>query len=171
MKHQIATVALALILGMATIWPAQAQEICLPELNPQDSAQSCGGDPGGGGGGGGTPGYVLQGVIQNEGYTTEGAVPGGKRLKIRAYSRLADASNDRVDAHYINVRCNAYDPYGPGYTSDYDEENNGALVDVKFASNSVQGEFRTVKVVCTHHARFGFLTYDTTSSAEIVVPH
>jgi len=174
MKKQMAMLASACILGFAMVSPAQAQ-ICLPELSPQDSAQdgvqNCGGDPGGGGGGGGSPGYTLQGVIQNEGYTTDGAPPGGKRVKIRAYSRFADPNNDRVDADYINVRCNARDPYGPGYTTDYDEEGNGALVDVKFASNWVVGEFRTITIECAHHARYGWLTYDTTSSLQIAIPH
>ncbi|MDQ1092893.1 hypothetical protein QE400_002306 [Xanthomonas sacchari] len=133
-----------------------------------DNGIECGG---GGGGGGSTPVYTLQGVIQNQGYESDNRPAGGKRLKIRAYSRFANANNDRVDARYINVRCNAYDQVGNGYTTDYDEEGNGALVDVHFTSNFVYGIYRKITVVCTHHAEYGANTYDATSNAEIEIPY
>ncbi|UYB54003.1 hypothetical protein OCJ37_08750 [Xanthomonas sp. AM6] len=114
---------------------------------------------------------MLQGVIENQGYESDNGPGGGKRVKIRAYSRFANASNDRVDADYINVRCNAYDQIGNGYTTEYDSENGGALVDVHFASNFVYGIYRTITVVCAHHATFGVNTYDTTSNAQFTIPN
>lgn len=131
----------------------------------------CGGEGGGSGGsGGGTaPTYVLQGVIQNQGY--ESGPGGGKRVKIRGYSRFADVNNNRVDADFISVRCNAYDALG-GYTTEYDEESNGALVDVHFASNFVYGmsNYRRITVVCVHNASNGVNSYSATSTAEIDIP-
>jgi len=142
----------------------------MPECPAGEDCGGGGGDPGGGGGGGTQPTYVLQGVIQNEGYETN--AQGGKRLKIRAYSRFANANNDRVDASYINVRCNAYDNNAPGSgTTDYDSENNGALVDVHFNSNFVYGVYRTITVICLHHATYGVNVYDATSTAEIAIPY
>jgi hypothetical protein len=131
---------------------------------------SCGGGDGGSTGGGTAPAYVLQGVIQNQGYETN-PYTYGRRVDIRGYSRLADASNNRVDADYINVRCYAYDALG-GWTTDYDSENNGALVDVHFASNFVTGigDYRTITVNCTHHATKNGVVYDTTSTAQINIP-
>ncbi|KMM74833.1 hypothetical protein DYQ93_00170 [Xanthomonas sp. LMG 8992] len=170
MDKRIATAALTLALSLA----APLAMACEPEPGLQqnevlqgDAEASCGG----GGGGGSTPVYTLQGVIQNQGYESDNRPAGGKRLKIRAYSRFANANNDRVDARYINVRCNAYDPYGNGYTTDYDEEGNGALVDVHFTSNFVYGIYRKITVVCTHHAEYGANTYDATSNAEIEIPY
>ena len=40
MENRIATVALAFILGMATLSPAQAQEICLPDQQRRDRRAS-----------------------------------------------------------------------------------------------------------------------------------
>jgi hypothetical protein len=140
-------------------------------FNPPCEIGSDNCDGGGDGGGGGTgPTYVLQGVIQNQGYETDPHT-GGRRVDIRGYSRLADASNNRVDADYINVRCYAYDALG-GWTTDYDSENNGALVDVHFASNFVTGigGYRTITVNCTHHATKYGVAYDTTSTAQITIP-
>ncbi|MEL4890018.1 hypothetical protein PQU63_01180 [Xanthomonas protegens] len=170
MDKRIAKAALTLALSLAaplamacTTEPGQFQnEVGI------DNGVECGG---GGGGGGSTPVYTLQGVIQNQGYESDGRPAGGKRLKIRAYSRFANANNDRVDANYINVRCNAYDQIGNGYTTDYDEEGNGALVDVHFKSNFVYGIYRKITVVCTHHAEYGANTYDATSNAEIEIPY
>lgn len=139
------------------------------QITPEDD---CSGDGGGGGGGGGTgPVYVLQGVIENQGYDFDPNVPHSGRVDIRGYSRLADANNQRVDADYINVRCYAYDASG-GWTTDYDSENNGALVDVHFASNWVYGigSYRTITVNCTHHATKYGVVYDTTSTAQITIP-
>lgn len=170
MDKRIAKAALTLALSLA----APLAMACEPEPGLQqnevlqgDAEASCGG----GGGGGSTPVYTLQGVIQNQGYESDGLPAGGKRLKIRAYSRFANANNDRVDANYINVRCNAYDQIGNGYTTDYDEEGNGALVDVHFKSNFVYGIYRKITVVCTHHAEYGANTYDATSNAEIEIPY
>ncbi|MCW0385563.1 hypothetical protein NB717_002363 [Xanthomonas sacchari] len=170
MDKRIAKAALTLALSLA----APLAMACEPEPGLQqnevlqgDAEASCGG----GGGGGSTPVYTLQGVIQNQGYESDGRPAGGKRLKIRAYSRFANANNDRVDANYINVRCNAYDQIGNGYTTDYDEEGNGALVDVHFKSNFVYGIYRKITVVCTHHAEYGANTYDATSNAEIEIPY
>ncbi|MDQ7758415.1 hypothetical protein RAB70_12150 [Xanthomonas sontii] len=169
MDKRIAKAALTLALSLA----APLAMACEPEPGLQqnevlqgDAEASCGG-----GGGGSTPVYTLQGVIQNQGYESDGRPAGGKRLKIRAYSRFANANNDRVDANYINVRCNAYDQIGNGYTTDYDEEGNGALVDVHFKSNFVYGIYRKITVVCTHHAEYGANTYDATSNAEIEIPY
>lgn len=149
--------------------PAHAHaELC--EITIDDN--TCSGDGGGsGGGGGGTgPAYTLQGVIQNQGYETN-PYTGGRRVDIRGYSRLADANNNRVDADYINVRCYAYDALG-GWTTDYDSENNGALVDVHFASNFVTGigSYRTITVNCTHYATKYGVVYQTSSTAQIDVP-
>ncbi|XQA71654.1 hypothetical protein ACM9XB_09340 [Xanthomonas sacchari] len=170
MDKRIAKAALTLAMSLA----APLAMACEPEPGLQqnevlqgDAEASCGG----GGGGGSTPVYTLQGVIQNQGYESDGRPAGGKRLKIRAYSRFANANNDRVDANYINVRCNAYDQIGNGYTTDYDEEGNGALVDVHFKSNFVYGIYRKITVVCTHHAEYGANTYDATSNAEIEIPY
>jgi len=122
------------------------------------------------GGGGTPPTFFLQGVIENQGYQTD---PNGygRRVDIRGYSRLADANNNRVDADYISVRCYAYDALG-GWTTDYDDEYNGALVDVHFASNWVYGigGYRTITVNCTHHATKYGVVYDTTSTAQINIP-
>ncbi|MBO9880294.1 MULTISPECIES: hypothetical protein [Xanthomonas] len=164
MDKRIAKAALTLALSLA----APLAMACSTEI--EEGPGSCGYQPPGSGGGS-TPVYTLQGVIQNQGYESDNRPAGGKRLKIRAYSRFANANNDRVDANYINVRCNAYDPYGNGYTTDYDEEGNGALVDVHFTSNFVYGAYRKITVVCTHHAEYGANTYDTTSNAQIDIPY
>ncbi|MEU3460355.1 hypothetical protein ABZ721_10400 [Streptomyces sp. NPDC006733] len=167
-RRTLAGLALAAGLVGAGLVAAPAHATVNPPC-PVDS--DCGGgDSGGtGGGGGGTPAtYVLQGVIQNEGYETSGQ---GRRVKIRGYSRLADANNNRVDADYINVRCSAYDALG-GYTTDYDSENGGALVDVHFASNFVYGysSYRTIRVNCTHQATKNGVAYATTSTSIIDIP-
>lgn len=161
--------AAVLVAGLFGVVPeASAQRF--EEICPIDT--ECGGDGEGGGsaGGGGTaPTYVLQGVIQNQGYET--GPGGGKRVKIRGYSRFADVNNNRVDADFISVRCNAYDALG-GYTTEYDDESNGALVDVHFASNFVYGvsNYRRITVVCVHNATNGVNNYSATSTAEIDIP-
>ncbi|MET9252922.1 hypothetical protein [Streptomyces sp. NPDC003717] len=165
-----ATALTAALAGTATMGPPAA---AVDVECPIEIGDGCGGggDGGGGGGGGGAPSYVLQGVIQVEGYTNAPNGQPGRRVEIRGYSRLANASNDRVDADYINVRCNAYD--FNGYTTDYDSENGGALVDVHFASNWVYGvgpTYRTITVSCTHHATKYGVDYDTTSTRQIVIP-
>lgn len=167
-RRALAGLAMIAALAGTGLAAAPAQATVTPPC-PIDSDCGGGGDTGGGGGGGGTQAtYVLQGVIQNEGYESSGQ---GRRVKIRGYSRLADSGNDRVDADYINVRCSAYDALG-GYTTDYDSENNGALVDVHFASNFVYGigGYRTITVSCTHHATKNGIVYDTTSTAQINIP-
>ncbi len=159
---------------------AAGADVNLCEVNPEplkgsDPSSFCGGGGTGGGGGGTTPPpppppaptYTLQGVIQNEGYESNAY---GRRLRIRAYSRFANQNNNRVDADYINVRCTAFDQLG-GSTTDYDSENNGALVDVHFNSNFVYGAFRTITVSCTHNARNGAITYDSTSTTQINIPY
>ncbi|WP_017912794.1 hypothetical protein [Xanthomonas sp. SHU 166] len=170
MDKRIAKAALTLALSLA----APLAMACEPEPGLQqnevlqgDAEASCGG----GGGGGSTPVYTLQGVIQNQGYQTENGPAGAKRVVIRAYSRFANASNNRIDADYMNVNCKAYDVYGHS-GSDYDEERNGALVDVHFKSPWVlgYGTYRKITVVCTHHAEYGANTYDTTSNMEIQIP-
>lgn len=159
---------LAAVAGSAVVAaPAQAlQPVCPITTEGTD----CGGGDGGGGGGGGgtTPSYTLQGVIQTEGFESSGQ---GRRVKIRGYSRLANSSNNRVDADYINVRCFAYDALG-GYTTDYDSENGGALVDVHFASNFVYGigSYRTITVNCTHEATKYGVTYNATSTLQVNIP-
>lgn len=143
--------------------PAQAT------LNPPCPIdQDCGGETGGStGGGGGTPQtYTLQGVIQHNKDLTDGQ---GRRAEFRGYSRLADADNNRVDADYINVRCYARD--FAGYTTDYDSENNGALVDVTFQSNTLYGALRTITVDCVHHAEKNGIVYDTTSTLQYNVTY
>jgi hypothetical protein len=152
--------------------PAHAlAEVCEPAPieNVTLAADTCGGD-GGGGGGGTTPTYDLQGVIQTEYYQYDSNHI-GRRVHIRGYSRLADASNNRVDADYINVRCYAYDALGHSST-DYDSENNGALVDVHFDSPWVSGigGYRTITVNCVHHATKYGVVYDTTSTTQINIP-
>lgn len=170
-RMAMAAVAVAGLFGAAPAARAAGQsfEVICP-IEVSDGSGECGGGDGGGTGGGGvSPTYVLQGVIQNQGYET--GPGGGKRVKIRGYSRLANMSNDRVDADFISVRCNAYDNLG-GYTTDYDEESNGALVDVHFASNFVYGmsTYRRITVVCVHNATKGVNTYSSTSTAEIDIP-
>ncbi|AGL16578.1 hypothetical protein [Actinoplanes sp. N902-109] len=157
--------------------PAQAFPVC-PDMPVETDAtiDDCGQPGGGGGGGGGTaPVYTLQGVINLEKSANEGTWPyrtGG--VKVRGYSRLANAGNDRVDADYINVRCTAASPLGYT-TTDYDSENNGALVDVTFWSpiiptSGVPAAIRTITVTCVHHADKNGVAYDTTSSAAYVIP-
>lgn len=163
MEKRIGNAVLTLALSLA----APLAMACSTEI--EEGPGSCGYQPPGSGGS--TPVYVLQGVIENQGYESDNGPGGGKRVKIRAYSRFANASNDRVDADYINVRCNAYDQIGNGYTTEYDSENGGALVDVHFASNFVYGIYRTITVVCAHHATFGVNTYDTTSNAQFTIPN
>ncbi|WP_030488154.1 hypothetical protein [Micromonospora chokoriensis] len=176
MFTRTAQAAIALMVGLsvavASAAPAQAW---LPECPIDD----CGGGEGGGGGGGGGgtppgPAYNLQGVIQLEEVGHDGAWPyrlGG--VKVRGYSRLANQSNDRVDANYINVRCStSVLSYS---TNDYDSENNGALVDVHFWSptvpvSGVPVQSRTVTVNCSHHAEKNGVSYDTTSTAQFVIP-
>jgi hypothetical protein len=117
------------------------------------------------------PVYTLQGVIQNEGIDSDpNGVPHAKRVNIRGYTRFADASNNRVDTDYINVRCYATDQLGQ-QTTDYDSENNGSLVDVHFASPWVYGEFRVITVTCTHTGRRGSTDYNTTSTVQITIPY
>ncbi|MFF3867730.1 hypothetical protein [Micromonospora sp. NPDC001898] len=174
MLRRTATVGIALLACLAgtgaVAMPAHAWE---PEC-PID----CDGGGGGGGGGGPVtpppPAYNLQGVIQLEDTGHEGSWPlrrGG--VKVRGYSRLATWSNNRVDANYINVRCSAT---VLSYSSDdYDSENNGALVDVSFWSptvpvTGVPVQSRTVTVNCTHHAEKNGVNYDTTSTAQFVIP-
>ncbi|MGW6746136.1 hypothetical protein ACWGDX_36275 [Streptomyces sp. NPDC055025] len=162
-------IALTAALAVTGMVAAPAQAIIINPPCPIDS-DTCGGggDGGGGGGGGTTPSYVLQGVIQQQGYDSNA---NGRRVNIRGYSRLADSGNDRVDADFIEVRCNAYDALG-GYTTSYDSENNGALVDVHFSSNFVYGigPYRTITVQCTHHATKNGISYDTISSTQIAIP-
>ncbi|HYN93939.1 MAG TPA: hypothetical protein VES42_08835 [Pilimelia sp.] len=112
--------------------------------------------------------YTLQGVIQNEGYQNQ--YPGA-RVKIRGYSRFANASNQKVDADRITVHCYAHDALG-GYTDEYDIDNDGGLVDVNFASNWVfgYGVYRIITVNCFHHATNNGVTYDTNSSVQIAIP-
>ncbi|WP_329108719.1 hypothetical protein OG792_08745 [Micromonospora sp. NBC_01699] len=176
MLRRATTLGIALLASLAltgvAAMPAQAW---LPEC-PIDS--ECGGGGGGeGGGGGGTPpgpAYNLQGVIQLEDTGHEGAWPlrlGG--IKVRGYSRLATWGNDRVDANYINVRCSA--TVLSYSTQEYDSENNGALVDVHFWSptvpvTGVPAQSRTVTVTCIHHAEKNGVNYDTTSTAQFVIP-
>lgn len=120
MFKRAATLGIAVFLGLAIPGPASSPGQAIPvDCDPEN--MTC---PGGGGGGTTPPPvvYNLQGVIQNEGYESYQT---GRRVKIRGHSRLANASNDRVDADYINVRCYAYDALG-GYTADYDSENGGA---------------------------------------------
>lgn len=44
------------------------------------------------------------------------------------------------------------DPFGNGYTTDYDEEGSGALVGVHFTCSFVHGIYRKITGACTHHA-------------------
>ncbi|MFE0590280.1 hypothetical protein [Micromonospora echinospora] len=147
--------------------PAHAFDVICP-IEVGDG--SCGGSGDTGGGNGGYTTYTLQGAIENQGYETSGY---GKRVKIRGYSRFADSSNNRVDADYINVRCYAYDMLG-GYTTGYDAENDGALVDIKFASNYVYGVagggYRTITVTCSHYAEKNGVQYNATSNTQIDIP-
>ena len=179
MLKRSATVGVALLACFAATgavaMPAHASE--------PDCSLNCDGGGGGGTGDPGDPGtppppsspaYNLQGVIQLESVGHEGAWPfrvGG--IKVRGYSRLATWSNDRVDANYINVRCSA--AVLSYSTNDYDSENNGALVDVTFWSptvpvSGVPAQSRTVTVNCTHHAEKNGVNYDTTSTAQFVIP-
>ncbi|WP_027343278.1 hypothetical protein [Hamadaea tsunoensis] len=165
-----ARVVLALMMAFSiagTATPALASE-------PDCPLDGCGGGelpppPGGGGG----PTYVLQGVIQKIDEAHEGAWPSRLgTIQIRGYSRLANANNDRIDADYINVRC--YANVLAYSTTDYDSENNGALVDVHFWSpkvptSGVPAASRTVTVTCSHHAEKNGVSYDTTSSAQFVI--
>lgn len=171
-RRALTGVALLASLAGAGLMTAPAHALPICEPSPVENVSFGDGcDGGDGGGGGGTPPtYVLQGVIQNQGYDSDPHVPHGSRVNIRGYSRLADANNNRVDADYINVRCYAYDPLG-GATTDYDSENNGALVDVHFSSNFVYGSYRTITVNCTHHATKYGIVYDTTSTAQITIPY
>lgn len=163
--------AVVLVAGLVGAVPAAKAAPLAPSFEENcPIGTECGGDGEGGGssGGGGTaPTYVLQGVIQNEGY--ESGPAGGKRVKIRGYSRFADVNNNRVDADFISVRCNAYDALG-GYTTEYDEESDGALVDVHFPSNWIYGAYRKITVVCVHNATNGVNTYNATSTAEFTIP-
>lgn len=169
--------AVALMLGLGAVAMAAAPAQALPprcwELD--DCIEL---PPPGGGGGGGTPpapAYTLQGVIELEKYGHEGNWPyrtGG--VKVRGYSRFANASNNRVDADYINVRCYANTLTGYS-TTDYDSENNGALVDVHFWSptipvTGVSPEFRTITINCVHHATKNGVNYNTTSTRQFVIP-
>ncbi|WUH90264.1 hypothetical protein OG900_09235 [Streptomyces sp. NBC_00433] len=147
--------------GLATAPAQAARPYCTTD--PED--HPCGG--GTGGGGGTPPVYTLQGVIQHDHDENAGV---GRRAVFRAYSRLADSGNNRVDADYINVRCYAYDQLG-GYTTDYDSENNGALVDVTFASNSIPGALRTITVNCTHYAEKNGTSYNTTSTMQYSITY
>ncbi|WP_217809736.1 hypothetical protein [Micromonospora sp. NBS 11-29] len=181
MRARTVRAVVALASGLAAsamaVTPAQAIPVEPPCPIGDDG---CGGGsepppPGGGGGTPPAPAYTLQGVIDLEKYGHEGSWPyrvGG--VKVRAYSRFANAGNNRVDADYINVRCYANDAYGHS-TTDYDSENGGALVDVTFWSpvNPVTGvlpQFRTITVTCAHHATNNGVNYDTTSTRQFVVP-
>ncbi|MFI0795882.1 hypothetical protein ACH4OY_24830 [Micromonospora rubida] len=172
MLRRTATVGIALLACLAgagaVAMPAHASIAECP-------TEECGG----GGGGEGpvtppSPAYNLQGVIQLEATGHEGSWPfrsGG--VKVRGYSRLATWGNDRVDADYINVRCFAT---VLSYTTQEDDsENNGALVDVHFWSrivpvSGVPVQSRTVTVNCVHHAEKYGVSYDTTSTAQFVIP-
>ncbi|MEV6690978.1 hypothetical protein AB0M35_05845 [Micromonospora sp. NPDC051196] len=169
--------AVALMLGLGAVamaaTPAQALPPTCWELDTCIELP-----PPGGGGGGGTPpapAYTLQGVIELEKYGHEGSWPyrtGG--VKVRGYSRFANSSNNRVDADYINVRCYANTLSGYS-TTDYDSENNGALVDVHFWSptipvTGVSPEFRTITVNCVHHATKNGVSYNTTSTRQFLIP-
>ncbi|MFI6228357.1 hypothetical protein ACIBCR_13715 [Micromonospora echinospora] len=172
MLKRAAQIFLTLILAISgtslAVSPAYAFDVICP-IEVGDGSCGGGSDPGGGAGGGYTT-YTLQGAIENQGYETSGY---GKRVKIRGYSRFADSSNNRVDADYINVRCYAYDMLG-GYTTGYDSENNGALVDIKFASNYVYGVagggYRTITVTCSHYAEKNGVQYNATSNTQIDIP-
>lgn len=165
---------LAGLLLIAQTANAAVQCQAIPGGEPKQSA-FCGEEPGGGGGGGGggtippPPTYTLQGVIQNQGYEYQPGPARFGRVRIRGYSRFANANNDRVDADYMEVRCFAYDP-NSNYTTDFDSESNGALVDVHFSSPFVPGGSIGIRVNCTHYATFRGVTYNSTSTAQIFVP-
>ena len=156
MTKYVAKLALVLMVSLA----APLAMACSIEI--EEGPGSCGYQPPGGGGGT-PPTYTLQGVIQDQG--NERNSNGWLFAHIRGYSRLADANNDRVDADYISVACNTY---GPGTSSDSDDEHNGALVDVHFYSAGVpRGGVNTVTVQCTHHAEKNGVSYNTTSTTQI----
>ncbi|GLZ42837.1 hypothetical protein [Actinokineospora sp. NBRC 105648] len=161
LSKRLNIVAASVVVSLGIAIPAQA-------MAESPSIVTGVGEGGGSGGSGSLQPFNLQGVIQNQGYQSQGY---GRRVKIRGYSRLANSSNNRVDADYINVRCNAYDTLG-GYTTDYDSENGGSLVDVNFASNFVYGvgDARKIRVNCTHYATKAGEVYQTTSELEIVIP-
>lgn len=167
---RLAAILMAGLAGSFAAAPGLVQaQLQLPCTIGADGEQNfCNGDPGGGGGGGGTQAtYTLQGVIQHQGNDRDSG--GGMHAKIRGYSRFADQNNNRVDADYIEVRCTAYGPTGT--TTDYDDETNGALVDVHFYSSGYPpvGGSGIVNVQCTHHAEHNGLSYDATSTTQIFI--
>ena len=173
MKAHIGNPALVLVasLAAALVTAPGSARAQLQELCSVDNPDACNSPPPiGGGGGGGTPAgptYTLQGVIQQQGFSYSSG--NFRHAKIRGYSRLANQNNDRVDADYIEVRCYAYGPTGT--TMDYDDETNGALVDVHFYSSGHPpiGGSGIVNVQCTHYAEFNGVTYNATSSAQIAI--
>ncbi|MDC8012747.1 hypothetical protein [Tahibacter soli] len=171
MNKHLGNLTLALVAALAAALataprPAHAQ---FQEPCTIDNPDSCNFPPPGGGGGGTPTGptYTLQGVIQHQGY--EYSSGGFRHAKIRGYSRFANQNNDRVDADYIEVRCYAYGP--TGNTMDYDDETNGALVDVHFYSSGYPaiGGSGIVNVQCTHYAENNGVVYNATSSAQIAI--
>lgn len=165
--RRAATLGTAVLLALAS--PGLAATAHAKPVNCDPEVETCPGE--------GTPHppiiYNLQGVIQDEGYESDGGIGQGRRVKIRGYSRLANASNDRIDADNIYVQCFAHDAiFGHPPTSEADSEDGGALVDVHFDSPWVYGvaNFRVITVNCTHTARKNGINYTATSTRQITVP-
>ena len=89
----------------------------------------------------------------------QGAVPGPRSVRIRAYSRferLIGGSWIKVDADFLSVNCTA-----PG-AADGDQEHDAGFTDVKFWTGFV-GFGLGIPVQCNHQANFGALQFNETT--------